>query len=566
MSKSSNIKITNPVLPGFHPDPSICRVGDDFYIATSSFEYYPGVPIYYSRNLADWNLLSYALTRESQLDMRGNPKSGGIWAPCLTHDGEKFHLIFTDVKDWTGSSTSQGGTDGFKDVHNYLVTADDPRGPWSDPVFLNSSGFDPSMFHDEDGRKWLVNVLWDYRPGHNSFAGIVLQEYDPGEQRMIGPIKNIFAGSDLKLTEAPHLYKRGDWYYLLAAEGGTSYSHAATMARSRSIDGPYELHPDIHLLTAVADFEEFRRNSGRNQYADFKDSLHPGLQKAGHGSMVPLTEDVWVFAHLCGRPIDDSGRCPLGRETALQKLMWKDDGWPYIEGSGAPYETSFPAPAGFPLVTGRCDETWKEDFDSAQWDLDLNSLRRPADRDYDIKSRPGWLRLHGRESMMSRFDQSILVRRVAHFSWSAETCIDFQPESFQQMAGLLVRYDETCQTLLRISEDRGARRLGIIHFDLNVMDMPLGENEIELRPGLVWLAVDTRRRSLQFRYRQEGTDWRPVGPVYDASIYSDDYVDPMGFTGMYVGVGCFDVSGRRKFADFDYLKYRAAGSGDGDSK
>jgi xylan 1,4-beta-xylosidase len=109
------------------------------------------------------------------------------------------------------------------------------------------------MFHDEDGRKWLVNVLWDYRPGHNSFAGIVLQEYDPGEQRMIGPIKNIFAGSDLKLTEAPHLYKRGDWYYLLTAEGGTSYSHAATMARSRSIDGPYELHPDIHLLgTAVA--------------------------------------------------------------------------------------------------------------------------------------------------------------------------------------------------------------------------------------------------------------------------------------------------------------------------
>jgi xylan 1,4-beta-xylosidase len=560
MKITGEIRIQNPVLPGFHPDPSICRVGDDFYIATSSFEYFPGVPIHHSRDLVNWELVGYALTRESQLNMRGNPKSGGIWAPCLTHDGELFHLIFTDVKDWAGTAGAQDGSSGFKDTHNYLVTADDIRGPWSEPVYLNSSGFDPSMFHDDDGRKWLVNMIWDYRAGRNSFAGIVLQEYSPDEKRMIGPIANIFEGSSLKLTEAPHLYKRGGWYYLMTAEGGTSYSHAVTLARSRDIAGPYELHPETHVITSVADIEGFRRSDGRGQYADFKHTLHPGLQKAGHGSMAPLTEDVWVLAHLCGRPVDDSGRCPLGRETALQKLIWKDDGWPYVDVTGAPVEVSLPRPEGFPeadsagtLVLG---ERWREDFDGEAWDLKLNTLRRSAGEDYDLASRRGWLRLHGRESMVSRFDQSLLVRRVQHFHWSAETCVDFEPESFQQMAGLIVRYDETCQSILRVSDWDGKRCLGLINFDLNSIDQPLGDEEIVLAPGPVWLGVDVRGRRMQFRYRQDGGDWTSVGGEIDASIFSDDYVRPMGFTGTYAGLACFDLSGRRKAADFDFLDYR----------
>jgi xylan 1,4-beta-xylosidase len=201
-----NSKIINPILPGFNPDPSIVRVGDDYYIATSTFEWYPGVQIHHSRDLVNWRLVAHPLDRAELLDMRGNPDSGGIWAPCLTwHDG-LFWLIYTDVKRHEGS---------FKDMHNYLTTCATIDGRWSDPVYLNSSGFDASLFHDDDGRKYLCNMEWDY----------------------------LFKGTDLRVTEAPHIYKRNGYYYLLTAEGGTGYTHAMTMARSKNLRGPYELDP-----------------------------------------------------------------------------------------------------------------------------------------------------------------------------------------------------------------------------------------------------------------------------------------------------------------------------------
>ena len=189
--------IRNPILPGFNPDPSILRVGDDYYIATSTFEWFPGVQIHHSRDLVNWRLLTRPLTRPSQLNMLGDPDSCGIWAPCLTHADGKFWLIYTDVKRY--GRTSVGGASGasLRDFHNYLVTADQIDGEWSDPVYMNSSGFDPSLFHDDDGRKWVVNQLWDFRPGQNRFAGIVLQEYSVAERRLIGERVNIFKGTPL---------------------------------------------------------------------------------------------------------------------------------------------------------------------------------------------------------------------------------------------------------------------------------------------------------------------------------------------------------------------------------
>ena len=158
--------IRNPILRGFNPDPSIVRVGDDYYIATSTFEWFPGVQIHHSRDLVHWRLLTRPLTRASQLDMRGDPDSCGVWAPCLTHADGLFYLIYTDVKRY--GRTTVGGASGasLRDFHNYLVTSPRIDGDWSDPVYLNSSGFDPSLFHDDDGRKYLVNMLWDHRPGH----------------------------------------------------------------------------------------------------------------------------------------------------------------------------------------------------------------------------------------------------------------------------------------------------------------------------------------------------------------------------------------------------------------
>ena len=237
-------RIENPILPGFNPDPSIVRVGDDYYIATSTFEWFPGVQIHHSRDLIHWRLIARPLSRPSQLNMLGDPDSCGIWAPCLTFDDGQFYLVYTDVKRY--GRTSQAGSAGASLARFSQLSRDQrvrSRAPWSDPVFLNSSGFDPSLFHDDDGRKYLVNMLWDHRPGRNRFAGIVLQEYSAVEQRLVGPRHRIFEGTRLGFTEAPHLYKRDGFYYLLVAEGGTGWGHAVTMARSRTLTGPYELHP-----------------------------------------------------------------------------------------------------------------------------------------------------------------------------------------------------------------------------------------------------------------------------------------------------------------------------------
>jgi xylan 1,4-beta-xylosidase len=259
-------RIENPILTGFNPDPSIVRVGDDYYIATSTFEWFPGVQIHHSRDLIHWRLIARPLSRPSQLNMLGDPDSCGIWAPCLTFDAGQFYLVYTDVKRY--GRTSQAGSAGasLRDFHNYLVTSASIDGPWSDPVFLNSSGFDPSLFHDDEGRKYLVNMLWDHRPGRNRFGGIVLQEYSPVEQRLVGPRHLIFEGTRLGFTEAPHLYRREGFYYLIVAEGGTGWGHAVTMARSRSLTGPYELHPDVHVLSA-------------------RDRPDAALQRAGHADL-----------------------------------------------------------------------------------------------------------------------------------------------------------------------------------------------------------------------------------------------------------------------------------------
>ncbi len=216
--------IRNPILPGFNPDPSIVRVGDDYYIATSTFEWFPGVQIHHSRDLENWRLLTRPLRRASQLDMRGDPDSCGIWAPCLSHADGLFHLIYTDVKRYGRTTTAGASGASLRDFHNYLVTSPTIDGDWSDPIYLNSSGFDPSLFHDEDGRKYLVNMLWDHRPGRNRFAGIVCQEYSPEGAQSGRRTPEIFEGTPLGLTEAPHLYRRGGyitWSPPRAAPAGT---------------------------------------------------------------------------------------------------------------------------------------------------------------------------------------------------------------------------------------------------------------------------------------------------------------------------------------------------------
>lgn len=222
------MKISNPVLTGFHADPSMIRVGDTYYIANSTFEWFPGVRLHESKDLVHWNILPSPLSRSSQLDMRGNPSSGGIWAPDLSYADGRFWLIYTDVKVVNGA---------FKDCTNYLVTAEDIHGPWSEPVRINGVGFDASLFHDDDGRKYLVQQTWDFREYHHQFDGITLTEFDVDTMKLKPETaRTIWDGTSVKVTEGPHLYKKDGWYYLFAAEGGTVYEHQESVARSRTLD------------------------------------------------------------------------------------------------------------------------------------------------------------------------------------------------------------------------------------------------------------------------------------------------------------------------------------------
>ncbi|KAL4923998.1 glycoside hydrolase family 43 protein [Aspergillus undulatus] len=526
--------IRNPILPGFNPDPSILRVGEDYYIATSTFEWYPGVQIHHSTDLANWDLITRPLTRASQLDLRGAPDSCGVWAPCLSHDGEQFWLVYTYVTRKDGS---------FKDAHNYIVTAPAIQGPWSDPVHVNSSGFDPSLFHDEDGKKWFVNMLWDHRARPRAFAGIALQEYDPQCGKLIGPRKNIFKGSELDFVEGPHLYKRNGWYYLLTAEGGTGYRHACTLVRSRSIWGPYEPHPATHILTA-------------------KDTPFAALQRAGHGDLVDTSDGRTYLVHLMGRPVGQKRRCVLGRETSIQEVYWGEDDWLYVAGGSVP--------SLYVDVPGIHDEHsyWAERHYTFEDGLhkDFQWLRTPeTERIFSVAD--GALSLIGRESIGSWFEQALVARRQTHFSYNAETLIDYAPSDERQFAGLVAYYCRYNFFYLTVTADAdGNREISIMRSEASYpggkLNLDAGATSVRIpQEGKIKLALRIRGGlKLQFYYALGGEEeLRSVGPVFDASILSDEcgghQVDG-SFTGAFVGMACSDVNGSALPARFEYFTYR----------
>jgi len=541
--------IHNPILPGFHPDPSIVRVGEDYYIANSTFEWFPGVPIHHSRDLVNWQLVGHALTRKSQLDLRGIADSAGVWAPSMSYHDGQFWLIYTNIR-------TCGMGRPFKDIGIYLTTAKEVTGPWSDPITLNSIGFDPSLFHDDDGRKWLVNMIWDFRKGRYAFAGIVVQEYDHAQGKLVGPMHKILEKNRI-LTEGPNIYKRDGWYYLMLAEGGTGWNHGISMARSRSITGPYELDPQESVITS-------------------RDDASLVLQKAGHGELVQTPSGDWILVHLASRPLRTSAgvnpnspdktasaqahaghRCMLGRETCLQRVEWSPEGWLRLSNGTVHGEAEVAQPKGLPAPVSSVSEE-RDDFDTPALDLRWSSLRVPVSDDWlSLQARPGWLHLTGRDSLFSVFDQSLIARRVQSFHLRVETCLDFQPTHFTQLAGLVFYYDTRQHFYLRVTHDEAAGRvLGIILTDDGKYDeLPDSQLAINDWP-LVYLRAEIDGEALQFSAAPDGAQWQNIGPVLDASKLSDDYGSTLRFTGSLIGLCAQDLNGTRTTADFDYFELK----------
>jgi len=512
--------IQNPILKGFCPDPSIIRVGEDYYIATSTFEWWPGVKLFHSRDLQNWEQIPSPLRRESQLNMIGDPTSGGVWAPCLSYDGKYYYLIFTDVKTKKGR---------YYNTHNYLVYTDDIYGEWSEPVYLNSIGFDPSLFHDTDGKKYLINMV-------NGFNGVLIQEIEPGSWSLVGERKKIYSGSGIGCTEGPHLYHIGDWYYLIVAEGGTGYEHCVTMARSRSICGPYETAPNNPILTSD------------------RDDIN-ALQKSGHADIVDTQHGEWYMVHLCSRPLDGRKWCTLGRETAIQKMYWDEEGWLRLKSGGRFANLQTEAPSGIQehLYENEVNGFF-DDYEDPVLNVRYCSPRCKTDHFAECKTRKGYVRLTGKESMNSLHHVSLIAVRQQEPCCKAETAMEFTPDYPEQLAGITYMYDAMNFYVMgkTVTED-GNTVLTLIKSDTGVITdevIPI----VVPREGLIRLRVEVSEEGTiaRFYYQEEGQEWLPIGKECSTEILTDEHC--RGFTGAHFGLYIHDMTGMSYHADFDYLK------------
>lgn len=538
------MKISNPVLPGFNADPSMIRVGDTYYIANSTFDWWPGVRLHESRDMVHWNLLPGPLNRVSQLDMKGNPSGGGIWAPDLSYADGKFWLIYTDVKIVNGA---------FKDCANYLVTAEDIRGPWSEPIRVNGVGFDASLFHDTDGRKYLVQQTWDFREYHHPFDGITLTEFDVKTMQLKPETaRTIWRGTDVKLVEGPHLYTINGWYYLFCAEGGTQYEHQESVARSRTLD---ELS-----------FESMPSNPFISNF----DTPGTYLQKQGHGALVDTPGGEWYYASLCGRPWRHEnepahgvrGWCTLGRETSIQKVEWDGDGWPYVVG-GHGGERYVEAPADAIATEAPTDHSQHDEFESSELDLNWNTLRVPFTETMG-RVGGGSLTLRGQGSLTNLFELSLVGRRWQAFDFNAETKVTFDPSNYMQMAGLTNFYNHLCWSWAFITwdEKRGQRVIEVAQNDFDTYTSFLKDTAIAIPDDIesVWLRTKVRTRTYTYEYSFDGKTWHEIPVTLDAAVLSDDHVAQRYggfFTGAFVGLVAVDLSGYGKeaiFSHFDYME------------
>ena len=529
--------ITNPVLPGFYPDPSLCRVGDDYYLATSTFEWWPGVTLHHSRDLVHWRSLGGILNQPGMMDLAGVPDSGGVWAPCLTHAHGRFWLLFTVVQAFQPAAIDRPTA--FKDTLNFVTSAEHLDGPWTTPVMLNADGFDPSLFHDDDGRTWLLGMAWDFRAsGLDRFGGILLQEFDRATTTLVGSQRTIFTGTSAGITEGPHLYRRDGWYYLVTAEGGTEWNHQVTVARSRTIAGPYAVHPDNPLLTAVG-------------------APAGTLARAGHGSWIDTPAGETWMAHLCTRPVSArSGeqRCPLGRETALQRVVWGADGWPRLAHGGRFPATTLPAPVGLPATPWPVPAT-VHDFADGRLPPDFATLRQAPDPAW-IQITPGRLRLIGRGSPHGRRAFSVAARRVQHHHANATCTLDCRPTHTRHAAGLIAYYDSQQWVFLHASHDVALGQvLRLAWCDDGAVTW---HDELIPCTGPVDLGFDLAPASLRARWRAPGGTWRHLGPDLDATMLADEAAPRTGlnFTGMFLGLAAWDLHRWSWPADFTSFAYQ----------
>lgn len=540
--------IQNPILKGFHPDPCICRKGDDYYLAVSTFEWFPGIPVYHSRDLKNWELFTHVLTDDERVDLKKLPSAKGIWAPCLTYCEEEdlFYVIY-------GVMNSMNAR--YFDVDNYLITAKNIEGPWSEPVYLHSSGFDASILHDENGKKYIVSLEWETREGYEKPGAICMVEYDRDKKEIVGYPKRIWkGGTDRGCIEAPHLYRRNGYYYIMCAEGGTGYNHCVTMGRSRNVWGPYEKDPANPIVTSAPGDSYERHDPDHLKPKYFNpDSV---LQKSGHGSVIETPEGECYLVHLCARPFTPELRCTLGRETAIQKMEWTGDNWLRMADGTNLAKLEVPESSLAPCPMPSLPEF--DDFDQEELGAFYYSPRQMPGRFADVKARPGYVRIRGQESRTSLNKVSILARKLTSVYATITTKMEFYPEVHQHSAGLILYYDNMNYINLRkyYSETLGQSALSVIHLE-NGVKTEFVNTRIAVKDVPIYLRLRIEGRKSFFSWSYDGCEYFRIGREFDTTKFSDEYCNYGEFTGTMVGLTCADRVRHRHYADFDFFEYKA---------
>jgi xylan 1,4-beta-xylosidase len=521
-----NRTFRNPIIPGFYPDPSICRVNEDYYLITSTFEYFPGLPIFHSRDLVHWRQIGHVLDRPSQLPLDGIRPSGGLYAPTIRFHNGTFYVINTLV-------------DGLREKGNFIVTATDPGGPWPEPYWLDGApGIDPSLLFDDDGRVWYTGNRIppqgeDY-PGHRE---IWLQELDLKTMQLKGEKHSLWDGA-LKgnvHAEAPHLYKINGTYYLMVAEAGTGHNHAVTIARSERVTGPYRGNPRNPILT--------HRHLGLD---------HP-IVGTGHADLVETQHGEWWMVLLAMRPYGGYFY-NLGRETFLVPVSW-EDGWPIVSpGIGrVEFEHAAPDLPQHPWPPRPACDHFEAQTLAPCWNL----LRTPREEFWSTTDRPGCLRLRLRPQMLSELaNPSFVSRRQQHVDFSARAALDFAPSGANECAGivLLQNNDYHFRFVVAGTEDGGAtvrliqRKAG--------KETLLAERPID--KGRVYFKVEARGQDYSFYVDTLPEAGMPIAEAVDGRILSTPVAG--GFVGAYIGMyASSNGQPSENVADFDWFEYSGLG-------
>lgn len=502
----------NPILAGFHPDPSITRVGDDYYLVNSSFTYFPGLPIFHSRDLVSWTQIGSALDRPSQLSFDTLGISRGIFAPAITeHDGT-FYLITT--------CADCGG--------NFVITAKDPRGPWSDPVWLPEvDGIDPSLFFDDDGRAYVVNngppVGTPLYPGHRA---LWIQEFDVARKKMVGPRTMIVNGGvDLSKKpiwiEGPHIFRWNGHYYLIAAEGGTAEQHSEVVFRADSVRGPYVPYEHNPILT--------------------QRHLDPGrpfpITSTGHADFVRTPAGEWWAVFLGARPYVGD-RYNTGRETFLLPVRWVD-GWPIIltDTATVPYRHARPAlpKQPPPAVPTSGNFTVRDDFDAPRLASYWFRIRTPRETWYDLTSTPGWLTLRARPAdLAARAQPSFIGRRQQHQRATASTAMVYRPARPRDRAGLVAFQNDDYFYFLGVTLADGRPVIELEKHAAGKVEVVATAPLRAPRDAPLYLRIAARGDRYDFFYGHRPGEWIALARDADGTILSTKVAG--GFVGALFGL------------------------------